>query len=40
MVSSILGELDVLVNGVYVLYEFSTVFCLLDKKGVIHIPKA
>ena len=27
------------VNGVDVLWELMAVFCLLDDKGVIHIPK-
>ena len=39
MASSLLGELDVWVNGVSVFQEFVTVSCLLDELGVIHIPK-
>ena len=39
MASSLLGELDVLVNGVNVFQELFTISCFLDDKGVIHILK-
>ena len=39
MVSSLLSELDVWVNGVDVLQKLVTVICLWDDKGVIHISK-
>ena len=36
---SLLVELNVWVNGVDMLQKLVAVFCHLDNKGVIHIPK-
>ena len=36
---NLFGELYMEVNGINVLEELLAVFCLLDDKGVIHIPK-
>ena len=33
-----MAELNVLVNGVDLLQKLFAVFCLLDDRGVIHIP--
>ena len=40
MVSPLLSELEVWVNGVDVFQKVVAVMCLLEDKGVIHIPLA